>query len=363
LFVSQVKVYKFRNLADQSIELGTGPVFITGQNGNGKTNFVEAIYLLSGSRSFRTNTASELLQWGAQDCSIFGTVTHKNGTENLGLIYSSGERRALLNGNALDSIAELLGRLRVVAFSPADLSLVKGAPSGRRKFLDRHMVDLQPSYLKILMSYQRALASKSALLKGSNVSYQQLLPWNELLVEYGGKIVENRLKFIEELNKKASQFHIKYAPTDGSLRITLESDFVQKDGTVSFETIAQTLQNACQREIAMRSTLVGVHRDDINISLGDVDSRAYASQGQTRSVVLSLKLGVIDLLEDSLTESPVVLLDDVDSELDAARSERLFAALLEKPRQLLVTGTGNPPAQLAEAPSLQILRVSAGAIA
>jgi DNA replication and repair protein RecF len=362
LFVSQLKVYKFRNLADQTVELGTGPVFITGQNGNGKTNFVEALYLLSGSRSFRTNSAAELLQWGAQDCSIFGTVTHKSGTEALGLIYSSGERRASLNGNQLGSIAELLGRLRVIAFSPADLSLVKGSPAGRRKFLDRHMVDLQPSYLKILMSYQRALASKSALLKTSNVSYQQLLPWNELLVEYGGKIVENRLNFIKELNEKAKSFHAKYAPTDGTLGIALESDFLTKDSTVSFETIAQALQNASQREIAMRSTLVGVHRDDMSISLGDVDSRAYASQGQTRSVVLSLKLGVIDLLEEILGESPVVLLDDVDSELDAARTERLFSALLEKPRQLLVTGTGNPPAQLADAPALQILRVTAGLI-
>jgi DNA replication and repair protein RecF len=362
LFVSNVKVYKFRNLADQSVELGSGPVFVTGPNGNGKTNFVEAIYLLSGSRSFRTNTSSELPHWGSQECSIFGTVTHKSGTETLGLIYTPGERKALLNGTPLESIAELLGRLRVIAFSPADLSLVKGSPSGRRKFLDRHMVDLQPSYLKILMSYQRALASKSALLKGSNVSYQQLLPWNELLVEYGGKIVENRLNFIKGLNEKAAIFHTKYAPTDGALGINLESDFLQKDGTVSFETIAQTLHNASQREIAMRSTLVGVHRDDINISLGGVDSRAYASQGQTRSVVLSLKLGVIDLLEESLGESPVVLLDDVDSELDALRSEKLFAALLEKPRQLIVTGTGNPPSQLADSRELQMLRVTTGSI-
>jgi DNA replication and repair protein RecF len=362
LFVSTVKVYKFRNLADQSVDVSNGPVFVTGPNGNGKTNFVEAIYLLSGSRSFRTNSSSELPLWGDKECSIFGSVTHKNGTENLGLIYTPGERRALLNGTPLESVSELVGRLRVIAFSPADLALVKGAPAGRRKFLDRHMVDLQPGYLKVLMSYQKALASKSALLKGSNVSYQQLLPWNELLADYGGKIVDNRRNFIEQLNKKASAFHAAYAPTDGELKLHLESDFLTPDGEVSYETIAERLQSVSQREIAMRTTLAGVHRDDVSISLEGVDSRAYASQGQTRSVVLSMKLGVIDLLEDLLGESPVVLLDDVDSELDAVRSEKLFAALLQRPRQIIVTGTGSPPPQLADNKQLQVLRVSKGVI-
>lgn len=362
MFVSTVKVYKFRNLADQSVEVSSGPVFVTGQNGNGKTNFVEAIYLLSGSRSFRTNSSSELVTWGERESSVFGTVAHKDGTETLGLMYASGERTALLNGTPLDSVSELVGRLRVVAFSPADLVLVKGAPAGRRKFLDRHMVDLQPGFLKVLMSYQRALASKSALLKGSNVSYQQLLPWNELLADYGGKIVDNRRNFIEQLNKKASEFHALYAPTDGALKLQLESDFLTPEGEVSHTAIAEKLESVSQREIAMRSTLAGVHRDDVSISLEGVDSRAYASQGQARSVVLSMKLGVIDLLEDLLGESPVVLLDDVDSELDAVRSEKLFAALLQRPRQIIVTGTGSPPSQLADHEMLQVLRVSKGVI-
>ena len=217
MFVSKVKVHKFRNLADQQVELSSGAVFITGLNGNGKTNLLEAIYLLTGSRSFRTNSSSELPHFGDKECSIFGTVTHKSGTEELGLIFSSGERSALLNGNPLPSITELLGRLRAVAFSPADLQLVKGAPALRRKFLDRHMVDLNPSYLKLLMSYQRALASKSALLKQQGTSYQQLLPWNELLADYGGKIVDNRVNFIQSLGERAAAFHREYAPTDGEI--------------------------------------------------------------------------------------------------------------------------------------------------
>jgi len=359
LHVSSVKVYKFRNLADQQVALSPGAVFITGLNGNGKTNLLEAIYLLTGSRSFRTSSSSELSRFGEKECSVFGTVTHANGTEELGVAFTPGERGAHLNGNRLDSITELLGRLRAVAFSPADLQLVKGAPAGRRKFIDRHMVDLQPGFLRVLMGYQRALASKSAILKQQGTGYPQLLPWNELLAEYGGKIVDNRRNFIESLRDKGCVFHHQYAPTDGDLSLELESSLV-REGTSAEEVMRDELERAAPREIALRSPLVGPHRDDLKITIGGVDCRAYASQGQTRSVVLSLKLGVIEMIEGVTGEAPVVLLDDVDSELDAGRSGRLFAALLSKPRQLIVTGTATPQGQLAETPGLQVVRVEKG---
>ncbi len=362
LFVSRVRVFKFRNLADQSVDLSPGPIHITGLNGNGKTNFIEAIYLLSGSRSFRTNISNELSRWGDSQCSVFGTVTHKLGTEELGVALTPGKREAFLNANPLSSISELLGRLTIVAFSPADLQLIKGSPSGRRRFLDRHMVDMQPAFLKTLMAYQRALASKSALLKNSYVDYQQLVPWNSLLAEYGGKIVDNRSSFLKSLSDKACSFHHSYAPMDGDLALQLESDLLDPQGKVDLSYIAHQFERAAQREIASRSPVVGVQRDDIKVSLGGVDSRSYASQGQTRSVVLSLKLGVIDMLDEVKGESPVVLLDDVDSELDAARSERLFATLLAKPRQMIVTGTTSPPKPLDGHPSLQILGMSSGLI-
>ena len=362
MFVSRAKVYNFRNLSDQEVTLSPGAVFITGLNGNGKTNLLEAIYLLTGSRSFRTNSASELPRFGGKECSVFGTVSHKHGTEELGLIFSAGERSAQLNGNPLPSITELLGRLRAVSFSPADLQLVKGSPSNRRKFLDRHMVDLNPSYLQTLMSYQKALASKSALLKQQGTSYQQLLPWNELLADYGGKVVDNRLNFLASLRDMAASFHQEYAPSDGILELSLESDLV-RDGQTPKEALLEQLERAAPREIAFKSPTVGPHRDDLKVSIAGVDCRAYASQGQTRSVVLSMKLGVIDLIEGQTGEAPVVLLDDVDSELDAGRSERLFSALLSKPRQLIVTGTAAPSGKITEAPDLQVLRVEHGVVA
>lgn len=362
MFVSTLKVFKFRNLADQTITLGPGAVYINGLNGNGKTNLVEALYLLSGSRSFRTNSSQELLKWGEKECSVFGTVVSKDGAEELGLAFTPGERTAFAHGKPLESVTDLIGKLRVVAFSPSDLSLVKGSPSGRRRFLDRHMVDLNPSFIKVLMAYQRALASKSAVLKQPGVAYAHIQPWNDLLAESCGNIVDNRLKFIESLNERASLFHREYAPTDGELSISLESDFIEDGRALSVDEIRGRLENVAPKEMLMRTPSLGVQRDDLHIALGGVDARAFASQGQTRSVVLSLKLGVIDLLESASGESPVIILDDVDSELDKGRSERLFKALLGKQRQVIVTGTEAAPSHLQGGPDLCSLTVFQGVV-
>ncbi len=364
MFVSKLKVYNFRNLADQSITLRNGPVYITGLNGNGKTNLVEAIYLLSGSRSFRTNSLNELVRWGSKEASVFATVVRKEGTEEIGISITPGARTAFRNGNPLGSVSELVGSCGVVAFSPSDLSLVKGSPAGRRKFLDRHMVDLQPTFLATLMAYQRALSSKSALLKSPQVEASQLEPWNELLTEYGGKIVDNRVKFLQSLQEASSGFHAEFAQSDGKLTLSLESELISPNGEVSPDHIYQELKRVAQREIALRSPVFGPHRDDVAITLGEdgVDSRAFASQGQTRSIVLALTLGVIELLEQRLGEPPIVVLDDVDSELDQGRSTRLFSALVRKERQLIITGTALPPQALVQGvhQEVQLVRLDKG---
>lgn len=367
MFVSRLKVYNFRNLTDQSVEFAHGLVYVTGLNGNGKTNLVEALYLLSGSRSFRTSSFSELLKSGAKESSVFGEVTTTHGLEELGVVLSPGERRAFSNGKDLGSVTELLGRLQVIAFSPSDLSLVKGPPSGRRRFLDRHMVDLNPPFVSVLMSYQRALASKSAVLKQPGCTSESLRPWNEVLAISCEKIVDSRLKFLEVLNEKAGEFHRSYAVSDGELKVELESDFLRDGRAVSAEEVLARLEGAAAREIATRAPTLGAQRDDIGIALGGADAKAYASQGQTRSIVLSLKLGVIEMVEARTGESPVIILDDVDSELDRNRSGALFRSLTSRPRQIVVTATEAPSTDvirdhLAHLSHPQILTVSGGAV-
>lgn len=364
MFVSSITFYNYRNLTDQRVQLHNGPIYITGQNGNGKTNFVEGLYLLSGSRSFRTNTQSELVRWGGKDASVFGSVVADSGEVEVGISLQPGVRKAYRSGEALPSVSDLVGTCSIVAFSPSDLSLIKGPPSGRRKFLDRHMVDLAPSFLNVVMGYQRALASKNALLKAGTCDRNQIAPWNELLTEYGVKTVDNRVKFLDVLNKSAAKFHAEFAGGDGELGLSLESDFVRSGCVLSAAEIRVLLDKASARESALRSSVIGAHKDDVAINLSGVDTRAYASQGQTRSVVLALKLGVIEMLEEAVGEAPIVILDDVDSELDQARTERLYQALISKKRQIFITGTEKPSEKLLSLlnTEVQVLSVQSGDI-
>lgn len=362
LYVSNLRLFQFRNLADQSVELGAGPVFITGQNGNGKTNLVEAIYLLSGSRSFRTNSAAEYSRWGTNECSVFGRVGSRDGDYEVGILYRRGKREGFLNGETVSSVAELLSKVVVVAFSPSDLGLVKGPPSGRRKFIDRHIVDITPAFLRVLMAYTKALSSKAAVLKSGSATRSDIEPWNHLLAKYGGEIIERRVAFLKRLEERAAAVHAEYASSDGALSLQLESDLLGENRASYSEVMLEHLERVMNKELAQRTTLVGPHRDDVLIQLGGADTRAYASQGQSRSTVLSLKLAVIDLLEETIGESPIILLDDVDSELDAGRGERLFDSLVRRERQILVTGTGNAPYRLKERSDLTVLRVEHGHI-
>lgn len=373
MYLSEIKLYNFRNLSDQSVELSNGPIYITGLNGNGKTNLVEAIYLLSGSRSFRTSNQGELITWGKREASVFGSVNSKSGSSQLGIALTPGKRRAFKDGAELQSISQLLGGCSVVAFAPADLSLVKGAPAGRRRFLDRHVVDVQPQYLNLLMAYQRALDSKSALLKGAAVKVSDLEPWNRLLAEYGGKLVDKRRKFLILLEEKAIKVHHEFAISDGQLSLKLESDLLPNGDADSLTAVSEhwvysELERVSQRELYQRSCIFGPHRDDIAISLKiagskDIDARAYASQGQTRSIVLALKLGVIDLLEaESCGEAPIVILDDVDSELDSERSERLFSLIGSERRQIFITGTELPEGRKGGDEGIQELVVREGVV-
>lgn len=365
MYVSKLTVYNFRNLLSQTVQLRNGPVYVSGLNGNGKTNLVEALYLLSGSRSFRTNSNAELIAWGAREASIFGTIERRTGSEELGIAFTPGQRTAFKNGDQQSSVTELVGCCSVVAFSPSDLSLVKGSPAVRRRFLDRHMVDLHPSFLHTLMAYQRALASKSALLKNPSVDIQQLRPWNELLADYGASIVENRANFLKSLSEKARSFLNEFATEDGQLSLTLESECMSDAGQVDRAAIVSALERVAPREIAQRTTVFGAHRDDMTITIRDgINARSFASQGQTRSIVLALILGVIELLEEKLGESPIVVLDDVDSELDAPRAKKLFSALGKRERQLIITGTATPPQELIHGvhQQVQVVEIREGKI-
>lgn len=336
MYIERLKLFHFRNLTDQVIDFPKGVTLILGDNGQGKTNLVEAISLLATTKSFRTSNQRELIRWGETEGSVFADINTSLGIQTLGITLQGNSRAALVNNEA-SPMADFVGRLVCVSFSPTDISLVKGQPLTRRRFLDKHLVDLTPHLIRHLVAYQRALRSRNVLLKGQNIDIDKLFPWERILAEEGALILNARLKFVEKLEHRTAAIIKEFCTRE---EITLGLKSFDKDSVeIKAEDLLLRFEREREREIAHRSTLVGPHRDDLMIALNGKDSRAFASQGQSRSIVLALKLAVIELLEEEREDAPIVLLDDVDSELDRTRRRALFLHVFNKSRQVFITGT------------------------
>jgi DNA replication and repair protein RecF len=338
VFVQSLKLYNFRNLDNTEITFSSGINLILGPNGQGKTNLIEAVSALSSARSFRTSDIRELVRWGEQEGSVFGQIRIKEGDFKLGIIFRDGKREAYINDQRSKGLVEMIGRFTCITFSPADLELVKGSPTERRKLVDRLGADLDPSIASSLINYQRALNNKNALLKSYERDKTGLSAWNDVLAGPGATIVNNRRKLAAQLSMVASKYYESFAPTDELL--TIESiDPWPTTTDLTAGVFREQLELVAARELAAGTTVLGPHRDDFLVSLSGRDARSFASQGQARSIVLALKLATLEILESALGESPVVILDDVDSELDLSRRAAFFSMIFSTQRQIFITAT------------------------
>lgn len=342
--VESVRTHQFRNLRDGTYALAPGLNWIVGANGQGKTNLLEAISVLSYGRSFRTARSSELIHWGEKAASVFATISTPIASEELGLALKRGERTAYLNQNALPSLSELLGRLVCVTFTPTDLALVRESAAERRAFIDRYASVLDPLFFTHLMRYQRAYRTKLQLLRTGEGRVELYEPLHHLMAEHGSYVVRGRDRFVRELGRRALVVQRSVFGADPDLTLAIESDGVDGETILAPEELLAEFSKALPREIERQRSLTGPHRDDMAITLASRDARAFASQGQVRSIVLALKFGVLALLEETFKESPVVLLDDVDSELDEARRGALFELVRSAAYQVIVTSTTLPAA-------------------
>ena len=337
--LESVKLYNYRNLADAELCFGPGVNFISGANGQGKTNLLEAIYLLSGARSFRTNELSELCRWLTSECSVFGSVCRKAYDVELGVAVSGGKRRFFKNNQPLKSATELIGELLCVAFTPSDLSLVQGGAQERRRFLDRFLVALQPIFTKTLLEYEVALKNKRRLLKDGVYSEAMYEPWNRILAQTGRVITSQRMKWAAILIEAANGYYQELTAEDGRLELNLKNQLLAGDSELDEQKIFSELMLRLPQELRAKTALFGPHRDELVINLGSRPARSFASQGQTRSIVLALMLAVVKLLEDKTGEAPIVVFDDVDAELDARRLAAFMRLLFLEDRQIFVSGT------------------------
>ncbi|MCB0332112.1 MAG: DNA replication/repair protein RecF, partial [Bdellovibrionales bacterium] len=338
MFLSELRLYHYRNLADNTLNLCPGINFVVGQNGQGKTNLLEAIHLLSTTRSFRTIKYQELIGWDQEEASVFGRIERTDFNLELGLSLEKKKRRVFVNGEEAKSYAHYLENFVSVSFTPSDLEIVQGGPPARRRFLDRYMCFVFPSVFEKLVSYQRALKNKNAHLKQKSVTVAQVQAWNEILIPLSYEISQVRKQFLSLIETKAARALSELAPQDGTLQLSLESNISEGEGR-SEDEVRRKYEELIPREIASQRTLIGIHRDDVGIVVGNRKARSFASQGQTRSIVLALVLGVMELLEEKIGEPPVVLLDDVESELDDRRTQNLFQLAFSRGCQVFVSGT------------------------
>ena len=306
-----------------------------GDNAQGKTNILEAVYLSGTTKSHRGTKDKDMIQFGANESHI-ETIVEKNGIKyqiDMHLKKNSPKGIAI-NKIPIRTASELFGIINIVFFSPEDLNIIKNGPGERRRFIDLELSQLDKVYLNNLSNYNRIVNQRNHLLKEIDYNkgaLETLDIWDMQLIQYGNKIVERRQKFIEEINKIISNIHKKLTGNREDIKIVYEPS----NGALSFE---QALLKNKEKDLRIKSTSVGPHRDDIAFLVSDIDIRKYGSQGQQRTAALSLKLSEIELVKQSIHDTPVLLLDDVLSELDKHRQNYLLDSIHDI--QTLITCTG-----------------------
>jgi len=332
VFLSSLSLNNFRNYQSLALSFSQGLNVIYGKNAQGKTNLLEAVYFLSTGRSHRTSQDHEMIQEGTQGLSAKALISRKTGVLNLELTYSLDTRKQLkINGIAERKIARLVGSLTAVFFSPDDLQLLKGPPSGRRRFLDIELSQVSQKYLHNLISYNKVLAQRNHVLKQIPHDFTMLSVLDQQLIEFGAQLMVSRIDAMKRLAPLAAHFHATIADHQEELRLHYQSfgiDTYQKQNRGEVEAMLEAqIRHKRADELRRQLTLVGPHRDDIIFTIANRDARFYASQGQQRTAVLALKLAEIEFMLQETGEHPILLLDDVSSELDPTRRHFLLKAV------------------------------------
>lgn len=335
--IKSLKLKNFRNYDLLDLTFDDSANIFYGDNAQGKTNILEAVYLSGTTKSHRGSKDRDLIEFGKEESHI-ETIVEKNGIDyqiDMHLKKNSPKGIAI-NRMPIRKASELFGIVNLVFFSPEDLNIIKNGPAERRRFIDLELSQLDRVYLSNLANYNRVVNQRNHLLKEIGFSgYEKyagtLEIWEMQLIQYGNKIIERRKAFIEEMNEIISSIHKKLTGGREEIRILYEPS----NKELTFE---QALRKYKDRDLKLKSTSVGPHRDDICFMAGDLDIRRFGSQGQQRTAALSLKLSEIELVRQSIHDTPVLLLDDVLSELDKHRQNYLLDSIHDI--QTLITCTG-----------------------
>lgn len=320
--VKRIAFENFRNLASGELAAHEGINVIYGDNAQGKTNLLEAIWMFSGARSFRGAKESSLIRKGAEFSRLEMDFSADGREQNAALLIQN-RRQATLNGVKLKSAGELAGQFRAVVFSPAHLSLIKDGPAERRRFLDMAICQLWPKYVPVYQEYVRSIAQRNALLKDARFHsqlYDMLDAYEAEIAQKGARLIAYRKRYVERIQGHAEKIYSGIS----SGREGLTVEYQTLDGGEDAGVFRDALKKARAEDCQSGSTSVGPHRDDLYFAVSGMAARQFASQGQQRSAVLALKLAEAAVLRDVSGEQPVALLDDVMSELDEFRQDYIL---------------------------------------
>lgn len=338
MVVEKLNLVNFRNYDDQKIEFSDGINILYGDNAQGKTNLVEALYFSSIGKSFKSSKEKDLINFNKTNANIRLNVKKNIGDVQIEInLFRNQKKQIKVNGGYLTKIADLLGNLVTVFFSPEDLKLIKEAPEDRRKFLDVSISQLSKKYFYLLLKYQEILVNRNNLLKNKNdleLISSQINIWDKFLASAGKDIILQRLKFVQILSGYANKIH-KFL-TEEKEDLTISYQGITGNDNEIENLILYQLKLDFEKDLQSGFTHSGPHRDDLKLFVNGKDVRQYGSQGQQRTVALSLKLAEKEILNQKLGEYPITILDDVFSELDENRKSRLLK-LLSKGQTFITT--------------------------
>lgn len=356
--VLDLELRDYRNYESCCFAPCEGVTVLLGDNGQGKTNVLEAVYLTCTGRSHRTRQDRELIRWGADFADVRIRTERRDGSHEVEIIMPSvGKRKLKVAGQEVSRSGELLGHVTGVLFSPEDLRTVKDGPAERRRFVDMALSQLRPAYYYAMQRYNRALKQRNELLRAAAANPSLLATldsWDEQLALAGAELMRHRREYVARLSDVAGETHRDIANDREKLLIQYHPSVHGDD----FQACMDALFAARENDARRLTTSVGPHRDDVVVLVNDRDVRAFGSQGQQRTAALSMRLAELNVMHDEMGEWPVLMLDDVMSELDPSRRRRLLEHL--KGIQTLVTCTD--PDDLAGAEPGATYRVTSATI-
>jgi len=326
MVLCKLRLLNFRNYAQLELNFSTATNFFYGANAQGKSNLLEALHCLSLTRSFRTSADQELLRFGADTAEAVGEYVDELGTEHLlTIVYRREQAKQIsLDRKRLSSHAALVGKFPIVLFSPESHRITAGAPAERRRFVDVLLSQGSPLYLADLQEYNRVLRQRNALLaEFANTTDRTLAAWDESLALYGCKIVQARYQFVRDNCEILQQAYAHISASTHSLQLAYRSQFeTLRIDEITPQKLLERLGEYRGREKQRGQTLVGPHRDDLELSIDGVDLRRFGSRGEHKSAIMALKMMETEYLKRRLNTAPIILLDDLISELDETRARQ-----------------------------------------